>query len=97
MKTVYTFKIDESLRDAIQARQIEMDGLQNLIGFALSTTQYNIPTEKITSMRKEYEDTLYEYNLLKGEVDKLIPVEYKLEKYSWQLDFTEGVISIYEN
>ena len=64
MNIVHTFTIDENLRDAIQARQIEMEGLQNLIGFAMSTTQYNIPKEKITEMRKEYNDKLFEYNLL---------------------------------
>lgn len=96
MNIVHTFTIDENLRDAIQARQIEMEGLQNLIGFAMSTTQYNIPKEKITEMRKEYNDKLFEYNLLKDEISNIIPKEYQEDKYSWQLDFTEATVSIYE-
>ena len=57
--------LEESLVDAIQARQIKLSGLERLMAFAMSTSQYTIPDDKINALKEEYFDVNAEYEMLK--------------------------------
>ena len=51
-KTIIT--IPTELSDSIQACQIELDGLKELIAFLLASVEYNIPEERINKLQKDF-------------------------------------------
>ena len=75
MKEVYKFKIDKALSEAVEARQLELTGLERLYWSTLSTTAYVIPQEKIKTLQDEYIKVNAEYEMLKTKVNNLIPEE----------------------
>ena len=96
MTEKYSFELNSTLSDMIEQRHYELNGLKSLIGFALSTTEYEIPKEKIIELQQEYAKTLAEYDTLKESVTKLIPDEAVNEKTSWTLDFKTHIVTVYE-
>lgn len=91
-----TFTVDSALSDAIQARQIELDGLQRMLAFAWSTTEYNIPQEKIDELKADYNKTNLEYNLLRQKITDMVPAEFDKSKTSWNLDFATNTVTVIE-
>lgn len=79
--------VPTEVSDAIQACQVEMDGLKQLIGYAMSTTDYVIPKERIDELQNQFMVKNKEYNQLKEEVEKLIPADFDKTKTNWNLDF----------
>ena len=88
-------KIDESLRDALQARAIELSGLERLIGFAMSNTEYSIPQEKIDALMSKHAEVNAEYEILKQQVTNNLKNEFG-PNTNWNLDFetSEATITI---
>ena len=97
MKEVYKFKIDRALSEAVEARQLELTGLERLYWSTLSTTSYVIPQEKIKTLQDEYIKVNAEYEMLKTKVNNLIPEEYLDPKYHWSLDFANNEVTISES
>lgn len=97
MKEVYKFKIDSALSEAVEARQLELTGLERLYWSTLSTTSYVIPQEKIKALQDEYIKVNAEYEMLKTKVNNLIPEEYLDPKYHWSLDFTNSEVTVSES
>ena len=97
MKEVYKFKIDSALSEAVEARQLELTGLERLYWSTLSTTSYVIPQEKIKALQDEYIKVNAEYEMLKTKVNNLIPEEYLDPKYHWSLDFANNEVTISES
>lgn len=95
MKTT-TFKIDQALADAIQTRQVELDGLQRLLAFAWSTTEYQIPQTKLDELMADYNKTNLEYNTLRQKVTDMVPAEFDKSKTSWNLDFATCMVTVSE-
>jgi len=95
MKTT-TFKIDQALSDAIQTRQVELDGLQRLLAFAWSTTEYQIPQAKLDELMADYNRTNLEYNTLRQKVTDMVPAEFDKSKTSWNLDFATCMVTVSE-
>ena len=91
-----TFQVDQALTDAIQARQIELDGIQRMLAFAWSTTEYNIPKEKIDELMTDYNKTNLEYNLLRQKITDMVPAEFDKSKTSWNLDFATNTVTVVE-
>ena len=91
-----TFQVDQALTDAIQARQIELDGLQRMLAFTWSTTEYNIPKEKIDELMADYNKTNLEYNLLRQKITDMVPAEFDKSKTSWNLDFATNTVTVVE-
>ena len=91
-----TFQIDSALSEAIQARQVELDGIQRMLAFAWSTTEYNIPQEKIDELKADYNKTNLEYNLLRQKVTDMVPADFDKSKTSWNLDFATNTVSVIE-
>lgn len=91
-----TFQIDPALSDAIQARQIELDGIQRMLAFAWSTTEYTIPQEKIDELKADYNKTNLEYNLLRQKITDMVPEDFDKSKTSWNLDFATHTVSVVE-
>ncbi len=91
-----TFEIDHALTEAIQARQVELDGIQRMLAFAWSTTEYQIPQEKINELKEEYNKTNLEYNLLRQKITDMVPKEFDKSKTSWNLDFATNVVTVIE-
>ena len=87
-------EIDKDLVDAIQARSIELAGLERLIGFSLSNAEYEIPQEKIDELMKKHKDTNAEYELLKQQVTNLIKEEVGDANISWNLDYETRIAEI---
>ena len=97
MKEVYKFKIDKALSEAVEARQLELTGLERLYWSTLSTTSYVIPQEKIKTLQDEYIKVNAEYEMLKTKVNNLIPEEYLDPKYHWSLDFANNEVTVSES
>ena len=95
MKTT-TFKIDEALASAIQTRQVELDGLQRLLAFAWSSTEYQVPQSKIDELMEKYNKTNMEYNILRQSITDMVPEEFDKNKTSWNLDFATCEVSVSE-
>ena len=91
-----TFKIDHALSEAIQTRQVELDGLQRMLAFAWSTTEYTIPQEKIDELKEDYNKTNLEYNLLRQKITDMVPAEFDKTKTSWNLDFATHKVTVIE-
>lgn len=91
-------KIEMDLVNAVQERQIEMESLKNLLGFAYSTTAYVVPEERIKKLEKQFMDTSAEYELLKNKVDALVvPEDFNRSKSDWNLDFSTGIVTVTEH
>lgn len=89
-------KIAEELVQTIQAKQMEVNGLKDLYGFAISTSAYEIPQEKIDKLQKQYMDANAEFELAKLEVEKTfvtegIPVNTRT---NWNLDYNTGICTV---
>ena len=97
MKEVYKFKIDKALSEAVEARQLELTGLERLYWSTLSTTSYVIPQEKIKTLQDEYIKVNAEYEMLKTKINNLIPEEYLDPKYHWSLDFANNEVTVSES
>lgn len=95
MKTT-TFKIDQALASAIQTRQVELDGLQRLMAFAWSTTDYQIPQTKLDELMAEYNKINLEYNVLRQKITDMISDEFDKSKTSWNLDFATNTVTVNE-
>ena len=91
-----TFEIDPALSESIQARQIELDGIQRMLAFAWSTTEYTIPQEKIDELKEDYNKTNLEYNLLRQKITDMVPAEFDKAKTSWNLDFATHKVTVIE-
>ena len=91
-----TFQIDPALSDALQARQIELDGAQKMLAFAWSTTEYQIPQEKIDELKADYNKTNLEYNLLRQKITDMVPPEFDKSKTYWNLDFATNTVTVIE-
>ena len=89
-----TFEVPAALSDAIEARQLELEGYKDLLGYAYSTTQYVIPEARIALIEEKMMKTKAEYELLKQEVDKMIPAEVDKSHASWNLDFATYVVTV---
>ena len=97
MKEVYKFKIDKALSEAVEARQLELTGLERLYWSTLSTTSYVIPQEKIKTLQDEYIKVNAEYEMLKTKINNLIPEQYLDAEYHWNLDFASNEVTISES
>ena len=93
MKTI-TFEVPTALSEAIEARQLELEGYKELLGYAYSTTQYVIPEARIALLEEKMLKTKAEYEILKQEVDTLIPAEVDKSEASWNLDFATNVVTV---
>ena len=90
--------VDKELSNAIEARQIEMDSVKNLLGFAYSTTTYTIPESRIEKLEKEFNEINTEYNLLKNQIELIaIPSDFNKAKTSWNLEFNNAEVTVTEN
>ena len=56
----YKVEVPKELTDSVQGAQLELQGIKDLLGFAYSTTEYNIPEERIkkNKLRKNSEKLL---------------------------------------
>lgn len=93
MNTI-TFEVPEALTQAIEARQLELDGYKDLLGFAYSTTQYIIPEARIALLEEKMMKCKAEYEILKQEVDQMIPAEVDKTRASWNLDFASNTVTV---
>ena len=91
-----TFQIDHALSEAILARQIELDGIQRMLAFAWSTTEYQIPQDKIDELKEDYNRTNLEYNLLRQKITDMVPEEFDKSRTSWNLDFATNTVTVIE-
>ena len=67
MRTI-TFEVPVALSESIEARQLELEGYKDLLGFAYSITQYIIPEARINLLEEKMLKVKTEYELLKSEV-----------------------------
>ena len=95
-KKTITFTVEPALAEAIQTRQVELDGIQRMLGFAWSTTEYNIPQEKIDELKADYNKTNLEYNLLRQKITDMVPEDFDKSKTSWNLDFATNTVTVVE-
>ena len=91
-----SFQVEPALSEAIQARQIELDGIQRMLAFAWSTSEYAIPQEKIDELKADYNKTNLEYNLLRQKITDMVPEEFDKSKTSWNLDFATNTVTVVE-
>lgn len=91
-----SFQIERALSEAIQTRQVELDGIQRMLAFAWSTNEYQIPQEKIDELKADYNKTNLEYNLLRQKVTDMVPADFDKSKTSWNLDFATSVVTVIE-
>ena len=96
MKTK-SIALEEGLVDAIQARQIKLSGLERLMAFAMSTSQYTIPEDKINALKEEYFHINAEYEMLKQKVTDMLPEGFDPARSSWNLDFENQMVVFNEN
>lgn len=89
-----TFQVDPALAEAIQARQVELDGIQKMLAFAWSTTEYQIPQERIEELKEDYNRTNLEYNLLRQKITDMVPADFDKSKTFWNLDFATNVVTV---
>lgn len=78
--------IEPALRDMIQAKSIELSGLERLIAFAMSNTEYTVPQEKIDELMTKYSEINAEYELAKAQVSAIVK-EVSGKEMPWNLDF----------
>ena len=64
------------------------------MGIAYSTTQYIIPEARISLLEEKMFKVKTEYELLKSEVEKLIPDDFDLTRTSWNLDFATHTVVV---
>lgn len=93
MNTI-TFEVPAALTQAIEARQLELEGYKDLLGYAYSTTQYVIPEARIALLEEKMMKCKTEYEILKQEVDAMIPAEVNKSGASWNLDFATNVVTV---
>lgn len=91
------FEIEQTLCDSIEACQYELNGLEKLLGFAWSTTEYQIPQSKIDELQKQYNEINAKYNILKNQVTDLVVLGRDPNKTSWNLDFATRTVTITED
>lgn len=91
-----TVIIPEDLSNKVQECQIKMDGLKQLIGFLVSTVEYNVPEAKINEFQKEFMEENKIYNDLKGIIETYIPEDFNKDKTIWNLDFASHILEIEE-
>ena len=97
MKTI-TKEIPIELSESVEATQLELNGIKQMLGFAYSTTEYNIPEERIAKLEKEFKDTNAKYEILKGQVeDVAVPAEFDKAVTSWSLDFKTHIVTVTTN
>ena len=89
--------LEESLVDAIQARQIKLSGLERLMAFAMSTSQYTIHDDKINALKEEYFDVNAEYEMLKQKITDMLPEDFDPARSNWNLDFENNTVVFNEN
>lgn len=89
--------LEESLVDAIHARQIKLSGLERLMAFAMSTSQYTIPDDKINALKEEYFDVNAEYEMLKQKITDMLPEDFDPARSNWNLDFENNTVIFNEN
>lgn len=87
--------IPKELNDALQQRQIELDGIQRLLAFAWSTTEYQIPEDRINKLQAEYNRINNEYSILKDQVTDIVTVGIDRERASWNLNFDTNTVTLY--
>ena len=92
-----TFEIDEALCNSIEAYQYELNGLERLLGFAWSTTEYQIPQSKIDELQKQYNEINTKYNILKNEITDQAIIGKNSNKTSWNLDFATRTVTVTED
>ena len=91
-----TVIIPEDLASQIQESQVKLDGLKQLIGFLVSTIEYDVPQAKIDGFQKEFMEENRVYNDLKSKVDEYVPADFDKNKTSWNLDFATCELEITE-
>lgn len=89
-----TFEVPAALSEAIEARQLELEGYKDLLGYAYSTTQYVIPEARIALIEEKMMKVKAEYEILKQEVDHMIPSEVDKSRASWNLDFATYTVTV---
>lgn len=96
MNTI-TFEVPAALTQAIETRQLELEGYKNLLGFAYSTTQYVVPESRIAILEEKMIKCNAEYELLKQQVDNMIPAEIDKTGANWSLDFATNEVTVTYN
>ena len=96
MKT-YTFEVPAALSEAIEARQLELEGYKDLLGYAYSTTQYVIPEARIALLEEKMMKCKAEYEILKQQVDSMIPTDINKIGANWNLDFATHIVTVVYN
>lgn len=94
----YQVEISKELSESVEATQLELQSVKDLLGFCYSTTAYTIPEERINKLEKEYKELDIKYNILKQEVENL-SVKSSANKMttSWSLDFKTHIVTVTEN
>ncbi len=87
------FELDKELVEKLQAKSIELAGLERLIGFSMSVTDYEISEEKLEKLIKRHRETNAEYEKLKEEVNKIVNNKYG-DGVTWNLDFFSRIVTI---
>ena len=91
-----TVTIPEDLTTKVQTCQVKMDGLKQLIGFLVSTIEYDVPKAKIDAFQAEFMEENKVYNNLKMEIEKYIPADFDKDKTIWNLDFASCTLEVTE-
>ncbi len=91
------YEVPQELVESIQARQLELESIKDLLAFLYSTTQYTIDTNKLERLEKEFKQLSTEYNLLKEKVEEIFIADYDRAKTSWSLDFNTNIVTVVEN
>ena len=86
-------KIPEFLCAALEQRAVELEGTMSLLRFAYSTTEYQVPEEKINQLKEECSRINMEYALLKEQVWDYIPTNIP-RTAGWHLDFYTCLLEI---
>lgn len=89
--------VSQELCDAIKTRQVELEGIRNLIAYCLSQKEYDIPVERLADLQNKYTLVFQEYEVLKGEVEKLFINDVDRNKTSWDLNFDTCEVTITVN
>ena len=89
-----TFEVPAALSEAIETRQLELEGYKDLLGYAYSTTQYVIPEARIAMIEEKMMKCKAEYEILKQQVDHMIPAEVDKTNASWNLDFATYTVTV---
>lgn len=87
------FELDKDLNNELHAKSIELAGLERLIGFSMSATEYEIPEEKLESLMEKHKNINAKYEELKAKVSKIVSEKYG-NNVSWDLDFFTGIVTV---